>query len=170
MDHLTLSGHSDAFPLTKDAKSLLLTYLRDARAATADTPEDDEMIREIETDIGDRFRTLLDGGAQQIDRTAVAAILEEIGPLETDPPDLPRRIPWLFRVDEGRWFGGLCLGLATKFDLDSDWLRTFAFFFLLLSGGALGLVYLVALFLAPRIASVDAYQALLARTRRPRPW
>ncbi|WP_411955818.1 PspC domain-containing protein [Curtobacterium sp. TXMA1] len=56
---------------------------------------------------------------------------------------------------------GLCLGLATRAQLRVDWLRTIAFFLLLLTGGLLGLAYLIALLFVPRIATASEYRDLI---------
>lgn len=160
MDHLALAGHAGAFPMTPAAKTRILSYLGRARTDGQDDPDRDDVLRDIEADLGDHLRAALDSGAE-LDDDTIARILEQFGPVES-PRSVPqRRAPVLCRIDEGRMLSGLCLGLATRAELRVDWLRTIAFFLLLLTGGLLGLAYLIALLFAPRIASAQEYRALL---------
>jgi phage shock protein PspC (stress-responsive transcriptional regulator) len=58
----------------------------------------------------------------------------------------------LCRIDEGKTISGLCLGVGTRAEARVDWLPTVAFFLLLLTGGLLGVAYLIALLLLPAYA------------------
>jgi len=166
LDHISLSGQAGAFPLTADAKRLLLSYLDRARAASAADPDGDDSVRDIESSIGDRLHEALAGGAERVDARTMARILEETGPLEPEHPLGGSPLPWLCRVDEGRWFGGLCLGLATRAELPVDWVRTVAIFLLFLTGGLLGLAYLVALIFTPPMQTVAQYRSAIAGSAR----
>ncbi|SDK62426.1 phage shock protein C (PspC) family protein [Glycomyces sambucus] len=184
MDHIALSGHSGAFPVTAPAKRLLVSYLADARSAVGSGPDGDETVRDIEMAIGDRLRAELDGGPAGVEEAAMARILAETGPVEPGPdsasatgaapsgpaasaPRAPgRSLPWLYRIDEGKWFGGLCLGLATRSDLRVDWVRVFAIVFLFVTSGLLGVAYLIALLFVPRMETVEEYRAALEESRR----
>lgn len=165
MERLTLAGHADAFPMTSTAKRLVLEYLAAARASSRD-PEHDDLVRDIETDLGDHFRAALDGG-YELDDTATTRILQQFGPLDVEQTRTPRKAPLLCRIDDGRMLSGLCLGLATRAQLRVDWLRTVAFFLLLLTGGLLGLAYLIALLFAPRIATTHDYRAMIDEEADP---
>ncbi|WP_335991265.1 PspC domain-containing protein [Glycomyces sp. MUSA5-2] len=176
MDHITLSGHSGAFPLTADAKRQLVAYLGDARSAVGPGPDGDETVRDIEMAIGDRLRAALDRGATGVDESEMARILAETGPVEagpaaTGPGAADRgfsggRLPWLCRVEEGKWFGGLCLGLAIRSDLRVEWVRVFAIVFLFVTSGLLGVAYVIALLFVPRMETAEQYEAALAQSRR----
>lgn len=123
VEHLSLSGHSDVFPLTPDAKRSLLAHLARSRTATATGPDGDEIVRDVETRIGDRSRRALDAGAKDLDEPTVRDVLAEIGPFDTDSRERTRP-PALCPIDRGRWFGGLCLGLATRGEFRLDRVRT----------------------------------------------
>lgn len=164
MEHITLSGHSGAFSLTAAAKLLLVSYLSDARLAVGSGPEGDETVRDIEMAIGEHLRTTLDGRVTSIDESIMTRILTESGPVETERPLTNARVSWLCRVEQGKWFGGLCLGLATRSNLRLDWVRTFAILFLFLTGGLLGVAYLIAMIFAPRIETVEQYKAAIAQS------
>jgi phage shock protein C len=72
----------------------------------------------------------------------------------------------LRRIGEGKAISGLCLALTTRADLRVEWLQTVAFFLLPLTGGLLGVTYLMAPLFAPRIRTVSDYQVLLRRSRQ----
>lgn len=166
MEHITLSGHSGAFPMTREAKQLLVTYLNDARTAVELGPDGDETVRDIEMSIGDQLRGTLDRDASIIDETTIARMLADAGPVEAERPPYGTHALWLCRVQRGKWFGGLCLGLATRANLRLDWVRTFAILFLFLTSGLLGVAYLIALIFVPRMETVEQYKAAIAQSRR----
>lgn len=166
MEHIILSGHSGAFPSTREGNQLLVTYVNDARSAVGSSPDGDETVRDIETSIGHQLRGILDGDASIIDETIIARILADAGPVQGESSSNRSRLPWLCRVEQGKWFGGLCLGLATRSSLRTDWVRTFAILFLFLTGGLLGIVYLIALVFAPRMETVEQYKAAIAQSKQ----
>ncbi len=57
----------------------------------------------------------------------------------------------------GKWFGGLCLGIAVRGDFRVDWVRTIGIFLALVTGGLIGIVYLALLLFLPRVETVDEY-------------
>ncbi|MFI7026235.1 PspC domain-containing protein [Micromonospora sp. NPDC049900] len=59
----------------------------------------------------------------------------------------PRGLFWC-RINEGKWFGGVCLGVAAYGEFRVDWLRTVALLLTLFTGGLLAVAYL-----SPRRAS-----------------
>jgi phage shock protein PspC (stress-responsive transcriptional regulator) len=167
MDHMTLTGHAAVFPLTPDAKRRLVTYLDRASTAVREDPDGDEIVRDLETGIGDRLQAVLDAGATVLDEQTVYGILEQAGPIETEA-GAPRfrSAPVLCRIEKGKQIGGLCLGLATRTELRVDWLRSTAVILGLFTGGLLILVYLVTLLFVPRLQTVEEYRNLIDQDRR----
>lgn len=159
--HLRLTGHTEAFTLTKVAHGQLLTYLANARAALSNEPDGDETIRDLEAAIGDR----LQDAAVPVDDTVMISILAEFGTVAgADPANrsvsaAPRGRFWC-RIKEGSWFGGICLGIAARGDFNPDWTRTLIFFLLLLTGGIIGVAYLVLLLVLPMVPTVAEYERL----------
>lgn len=166
MEHITLSGHAGAFPMDPEARRQLVSYLAEARAAAGTGTEADETVRDLETTIGDRLGALLDDGLERIDSRTMAGIIADAGPIDVEPSRGAERLSWLYRVEQGKWFGGLCLGLSTRSDLNNDWVRTFAILFLFLTGGLLGVVYLIAMIFVPRVETVEQYRLMLERSGR----
>lgn len=166
MVDLALAGHAGAFPLTAEAKALILDYLAQARTSAGDDLDSDDVIRDIETAIGDQLQTILDNGGS-VDSESAVQLLDRFGPVDTGPEDeATSDAPFLCRIEEGRQIAGLCLGLATRADVRVDWLRSIAVILGLLSGGLLVLAYLIALLFAPRMRTPEEYRRALRADRR----
>lgn len=166
MTDLALAGHRGAFPMSAEARVLILDYLAQARTAMGPSAAGDETVRDVETAIGDQLQSILDDGGQ-IDRNVTTRVLEQFGPIFPDEEPAPvAHAPFLCRIVEGKQISGLCLGLATRTDVRVDWLRSIAVILGLLSGGLLVVAYLVALLFAPRIRTTGEYRQALEADRR----
>ena len=170
--HIRLSGHTEAIPLSAPASSRLLGYLADARTALGSTPNAEETLRDRETEIGSRLLRIIAALGGPVTDIQMATLLSDIGPVDGQrlasgaPASAPRG-PFWARIDEGKWFGGICLGIAVRGDFDVAWVRTVVFFAMLFTGGFLIAVYLVALLFLPRIESVEEYRRLRDGTAAP---
>ena len=163
---LALAGHAGAFPMSAEARELIIEYLARARAAMGASPAGDETVRDVEAAIGDQLQRILDDGGE-IDGNVTTRVLEQFGPISPDEEAAPAaRAPFLCRIVEGRQISGLCLGLATRADVRVDWLRSIAVVLGLFSGGLLVVAYLVALLFAPRIRTTGEYRRALEADRR----
>lgn len=166
MTDLSLAGHGGAFPMSSEARTLIVDYLARARTEMGASPNSDETLRDVETAIGDQLRLILDAGGQ-IDRRAMTDVLDQFGPIRPEAEPTPMaRAPFLCRIDEGKQISGLVLGLATRTDIRVDWLRSIAVILGLFSGGLLVVVYLVALLFAPRIHTASEYRQMLQADRQ----
>lgn len=168
--HIRLSGHVQAFPLTPAAHTLLLRHLAETRAALAAEPDGDESFRDLESAIGDRLATLTADSDQPVDEVQMRDTLAESGPVNVDRPasgaDHAVRGPFWCRIIEGKWFGGICLGISARGGFRVDWVRTVVLLLTLLTGGFLALVYLVLLLVLPPVSSIGEYERL---RNAPRP-
>lgn len=161
MTDLALAGHGGAFPMSVEARTLILDYLAHARRQMSTDPDSDETVRDVETAIGDQLQLILDAGGQ-IDEDATTEVLKQFGPVLPEEQAAPvARAPFLCRIDEGKQIGGLCLGLATRADVRVDWLRSIAVILGLFTGGLLVIAYLIALLFAPRIQTTAEYRRAL---------
>lgn len=164
---IRLTGHVAAFPATREAHDALRQYLDDARRALrsdADADADaDEIVRDLESAIGDRLSTLTGSGDDSVSGAQMAAILAEFGPVtpaRPSPPSPERRSRGRFwcRINEGKWFGGVCLGIAAYGGFRVDWVRTVVLLLTLLTGGLLAAPYLVLLLVLPVVPTVTDYE------------
>ncbi|QDY11170.1 PspC domain-containing protein [Micromonospora sp. HM134] len=166
---IRLTGHVAAFPATREAHDALRQYLDDARRALRSDPnadadaDADEIIRDLESAIGDRLSTLTGSGDDPVTGAQMAAILTELGPVSTARPAPPfaagrSRGRFWCRINEGNWFGGVCLGIAAYGEFRVDWVRTVVLLLTLFTGGLLAVPYLVLLLVLPVVPTVTDYE------------
>lgn len=169
-----LTGHATAFPVAQEAHATLRRYLEEARAALRGDPDSDEVVRDLEQAIGERLSALKPTAKHPIGSDQMRVILHEIGPVNQDPVpvdpsvanasrvrtvSVPRGRFWC-RIDEGKWFGGICQGIAARGNFDVAWVRTVVLFLLLVTGGIVGLIYLALLLVLPEVPTVAEYERL----------
>ncbi|MET7751019.1 PspC domain-containing protein [Micromonospora sp. NPDC005367] len=160
---IRLTGHVAAFPVTREAREALRQYLDDARSALRSDPDADEIARDLESAIGDRLSALTSSGAEPVTGPQMAAILAELGPVSpahSAPPSTVEGSRGRFwcRINEGKWFGGICLGIAAYGQFRVDWVRTVVLLLTLVTGGLLAVAYLVLLLVLPVVPTVTDYE------------
>lgn len=163
--HIRLAGHTDAIPLSAAAHQRLLDYLADARLALAADPDADETIRDLEASLGEQLRAVVNTSGAPVNEAQMSDVLTSAGTVHPQgeaapPPGGPARGPFWCRIDQGKWFGGLCLGIAAKTEFRVDWVRTIAILLAVGTAGVIGLVYLALLLVVPRVASIEEYGRL----------
>lgn len=165
IQHMRLSGHSETFALTPDAHRKILDYLAASRERLSGNPDADETIRDLEAALGEHLSTIAAKTGEVLGEGQVATALDTLGDVEPEATapheiDAAQRGPFWCRITEGKWFGGICVGIAARGDFRLDWVRTIAIFLMLLSGGLIGIVYLALLLFLPRVATVEEYRRL----------
>lgn len=93
--------------------------------------------------------------------------IHSTAPLDPSAEEAPPRR--LARLDEGRWLGGVCVGLGRYFDVNPLVYRI-AFAALALAGGTGLLLYLAAWFTMPSETSDESVAVETLRRHRDRPW
>ncbi|MER5458314.1 PspC domain-containing protein [Micromonospora sp. NPDC002389] len=167
---IRLTGHTAAFPATPDARDALRLYLDEAHRALRGDPDADEIVRDLESAIGDRLSTHTGDGP--VTSARMAAILAEFGPVSparpAPPPaeGRPRGRFWC-RINEGKWFGGVCLGIAAYGEFRVDWVRTVVLLLTLFTGGLLAVAYLVLMLVLPVVPTVAEYERRRDAPRYP---
>ena len=140
--HVSLSGHAKTFQLEEEAYKALQAYL-------------------------DRAQAPLRGDDRVVSRKEVEVVLDEIGAVNTGNGDAaadttafdrPRRF---CRIDEGKWFFGVCQGLSAYSDIAVEWVRVIFIIGTFFTGGALILLYLLLAFLMPQVRDRREYDASL---------
>lgn len=168
--HVSLSGHSTPFQLDQDAYQLLWSYFERARSRLKRDPDRDEVLRDVEQSIGEKFVALLAGRDRIITGHEVDSILAQIGMVDLDNGASQVREPRGFRprrlcrILEGKWFSGVCVGLAEYSSIDVDWVRTIFVLATVFTGGVVILIYLALMFVLPVVQTHDEYEATLRST------
>ena len=163
---VSLSGHSRTFQLEEDAYRALQSYLDRARSRLKRDPDFEEVLRDLEQSIGEKLGKSLRAENRVISRKEMEVVLEEVGAVNTGNGDTadttqfprPRR---LCRIEEGKWFFGVCQGLAAYSGITVDWVRAIFVIVSVFTGGIPVLIYLVLMFVLPSVRTYDEYNASL---------
>lgn len=172
VSHVSLGGHPAPFQLDEDGYESLRSYFERARSRLEGDPDRDEILRDLEQSIGDRFVTLLHSGTRVIAGSEVDAILGQVGTVDLDggngtvrevqPPGRRR----LFRIEQGKWVSGVCEGLAVYSSVGVEWVRTIFVLATVFTGGFVILVYLALMFALPVVRTRDECEAALRSSPR----
>lgn len=164
---ISLSGHSKTFQLDEDAYKALQAYLERARSRLKRDPDREEILRDLEQSIGDKLVQLLGADTRVVSAREVDSVLAKIGVVDTGNNEagvgaaqlgVPRR---LCRIEEGKWFFGVCQGLAAYSGIAVEWVRSIFVIVSVFTGGIPILVYLVLMFVLPVVRTFDEYKASL---------
>jgi phage shock protein PspC (stress-responsive transcriptional regulator) len=151
-----LRGHPEPFRLDQDAYVQVTRYLDRAAARLQADPDVAEVLGDLERSIGDRLLALGGPAGGVVTAADIRRVLEAVGSVDTGETQAsdawrapgPKRKRRFRRVREGQEIAGVCTGLAAYSELDVDWVRTIFILGALVTGGILGVVYiLLALFL-----------------------
>lgn len=161
-----LAGHETVFPLERSAHEELSRYFERARRRLIDNPDRDEILEDLERSVGTRLSQVPVAVGGRINAAVMTEVLTEVGDVDRETVDQPHhamgaqpaRGRFWCRIEEGKWFGGLCAGIAAYGNFRVDWVRTVFIFGGLVTGGLLGVAYLVALLIVPSVASVAEYE------------
>jgi phage shock protein PspC (stress-responsive transcriptional regulator) len=163
---VSLSGHSKAFQLEEEAYQALQAYLERARSRLKRDPDREEVLRDLEQSIGEKLGQSLRSDSRVISRKEIEVVLDEVGSVDTgnaDATDAPQfgRPRRLCRIEEGKWFFGVCQGLAAYSGITVDWVRSIFVIVSVFTGGIPVLIYLVLMFALPVVRTYDEYNASL---------
>lgn len=165
-----LSGHSTPFQAEPEAYEALRRYLERSQRSLQADPDHQEVLRDLEQSIGDKFAARLPSAEQLLRLSDVNAVLAEVGPVAGDTtatagepsadqtPSKSRRR--LVRIEEGQDILGICQGLSVYSDIRVDWIRTIFSALALVTGGVFILVYFAAAFFLPVVATRQEYFAM----------
>jgi len=163
---ISLSGYSRTFQLEEDAYAAIQAYLDQARSRLKRDPDRDEVLRDLEQSIGEKLAQSLRAENRVINRREMEVVLGEVGAVNTgngdaaDPVQFsrPRR---LCRIEEGKWFFGVCKGLAAYSSISVEWVRSIFVIVSVFTGGAPILIYLILALALPVVRTNADYNASL---------
>jgi len=147
---LSISLANLNFVLEEDAYVLLASYLEQIKNHFGSNPDKEEIIKDIEYSIADKFTIMLASTKQVITFQDIQKVTKEIG----DPHDFAQNETMLddttqkkklYRDEERKVIAGVCAGIAAYFDIDIVWIR--ALFGILLFTPLFGLVLILYIIL-----------------------
>lgn len=170
---ITINLGGTAYQLEETGYDALSAYLEAAGARLRQNPDRDEILSDIETSIGEKFRGRLSAHKNVVTAAEVAAVLAEMGPIEDDtapgaaPGDAKREesprgertarteetagagpVKRLYRIYDGAMVSGVCNGLGAYLGVDPTIVRVL-FVLLTLAWGAGALAYLLLVIVVP---------------------
>lgn len=166
--HVGLSGHATTFLLDEHGYGSLRRYFERARSELGSDPDRDEILRDLEQSIGEKLAVLTRSGVRVIAGNEVDSVLGQVGTVDPGsgsgsgrgrqrPSMRPRRF---CRIEQGKWIGGVCAGLAMRSGIRVDWVRTIFILATVFTGGLVALVYLVLMFALPVLQTRDEYEGI----------
>lgn len=156
---VTINLNGNPFQLDESAFEALSHYLSRAKTALVANPDKAEIIRDLEQAVADKCAIYLSSAKQIISGAEIAAILEEMGPVEgaeagaqhdgasSQSNERPRKR--LYRLAEDSKLAGVCSGIGAYFDLDANLIRFLFILAALFTSGGFLLVYIAMMFLVP---------------------
>ena len=168
---ITISLNNNAYQVEEDGYRALLDYLTTAEQRLTGNPDRSEILLDLEQAIADKCDSFLGAHKTVVTAAEVSQILAEMGPVAATheaPTDAgaktfdnkePRfesaekdqgrsHSKRLYRLPEGKLWGGVCTGLAAYLGIDVVWVRA-VWVLLTLFTGVWLLVYLAALYIVP---------------------
>src|SRR5688572_20274697 len=134
----TINLNHNAYQIDEDGYEALRRYLEDAERALVNNPDCAEILADLEQAIADKCRLVLGQYKTVVSAAEIEQILKEMGPVVASgeevapgsapptadtapsPSPRPRR---LYRILEGKYWTGVCNGLAAWAGVDVMWVR-----------------------------------------------
>ena len=154
---ITISLNGNAYQVEEDGHQALHAYLQQAQTRLFDNPDKDEIVRDLEQAIADKFQRFLNVRKTVVTGEEVAQAIAEMGPVEgaeempteekSDASSTPKK---LYRMQQGAVFAGVANGMATYFDIDVTLVRVLFIFLAIFSGGVWIVAYIAMAIFIPR--------------------
>ena len=197
---VSINLNGSVYPLEENGYTALFAYLDAFESRLKDAPDRAERIAGIERVIAEKCQACLEPHKAVITTADVARIISELEPLPGPPPanddargtaagtsagtasssrtaapgDPPRADApphkRLYQVREGGMIGGVCLGLATFFNIDVTLVRIIFALFAVVTGGWGILAYLGLMFILPRATTTTEAAAPAPAGAHRWPW
>jgi len=193
---INLSG--SVYPLEENGYTALFAYLDAIESRLKDAPDRAQRVADIERVIAEKCQACLEPHKAVITTAEIARIISEMDPVPAAPvaeepraeasasnaagassagpaagePPRAGRPPHkrLCQIREGGMIGGVCLGIATFFNIDVTLVRIVFALFALVTGGWGILAYLGLMFILPRATSIAEAAAPAPAGAHQWPW
>jgi phage shock protein PspC (stress-responsive transcriptional regulator) len=159
---ITINLNGRAFLLEEGGYEKLQAYLQDSRSRLGKDPDKEEIVKDLEQAVAEKFSRFLTAGKTVVLETEVDEVIKEMGPVQGDQTandgttassenqketGSPKR---LYLVSEGAMFRGVCAGLAAYFNADVTLIRVIFVVLTILSHGLGIVVYLIMMIVVPK--------------------
>jgi len=172
----TINLNNNAYQIDELGYDALRDYLSAAERNLEGNPDREEILADLEQAIGDKCRTSLGAHKTVVSVEDIQRILLEMGPVESASPSavpgattgaspagggpsaaggsmpFPRR---MYRLEQGRMWGGVCTGLAAYFGVDVVWMRVIFVLLTLFTSGIWILIYIAMCFIVPMAETAE---------------
>jgi phage shock protein PspC (stress-responsive transcriptional regulator) len=179
----TINLNGRAYQLDEDAYDALRAYLDDAERKLAGNPDRTEILADFEQAIAEKCDQRVGPHKTVVTAADMRRVIEEMGPVEIEsaaagpsapgatgeagqdaaPPAAaavgPRPRKRLYRIPDGRMFGGVCTGLAAYTGVDVVVIRLLFILVAAVSFGAGILAYWILVFIVPEALTSEALAA-----------
>ena len=160
-----------AYKLEEAGAEALRAYLDQAHARLADNPDKDEILKDFEQAMAEKFDAHITVHKNVVTTETVKKSIEEMGPVHSGDSDAGSEEPQhdsgtnaapaqkrLYRIKEGDKIWGVCTGLAAYFDVDVTTVRIIFVVLALVSHG-IGIALYIILALAVPVAETSEEKA-----------
>lgn len=163
---INLGGN--AYQLEEGAYDTLRAYLADAEAKLAGNPDKDEILKDLEQAIGAKCDAYVSAHKTVVTSSDIAAVLAEMGPVDAESEPTANSTDTtagaapaykrLYQIREGSVIAGVCMGLATYFNVDVTLVRVLFVLFTLLTHGVGIAVYIIMMVFVPVARNPKEYE------------
>jgi len=159
---ITINLNGRAFLLEEGGYEKLQTYLQDSRGRLGQDPDKEEIVKDLEQAVAEKFGRFLTAGKTVVLETEVDEVIKEMGQVESgqktdngaaassEPQKETGSPKRLYLVSEGAMFRGVCTGLAAYFNADVTLIRIIFVVLTILSHGLGIVVYLIMMIVVPK--------------------
>lgn len=158
---ITINLNGRAFLLEEGGYEKLQSYLQDSRSRLEQDLDKEEIIKDLEQAVAEKFSRFLTAGKTVVLETEVVEVIKEMGPVQGEQKADDKSAPSadqkessspkrLYLIPEGAMFRGVCTGLAAYFNADVTLIRVIFVLLTLLTHGLGILIYLIMMIVVPR--------------------
>ena len=159
---ITINLNGKAYKLEEAGADALRAYLDQASARLSDNPDKDEILKDFEQAIAEKFDAHITTHKNVVTTEIVRKSIEEMGPVHSDANDTDaddsksdadaKSSPAhkkLYRIREGHKIWGVCTGLAAYFNVDVTLVRVIFVVLALVSHGIGIALYFILAWIVP---------------------
>lgn len=156
---ITINLAGKSYFIEKPGYKILDEYLELAQKSLRNNPDKEEIIKDLEQAIAEKFKVYIDKYKDTVLTKDVELVLSEMGPIENVEGDSDKKdsannnnIKRLYRSSDDAKIGGVCSGLGYYFGVDPLIFRILFVIFTIMGGSGI-LIYVVLWFAVPEAKS-----------------